>query len=89
MSSVIVRLYTPLTHLFPHEGAAMPDETVAVIPCLICQRLSYLPPARMGVLMAPDSQKMFVVCGACDSEDDAELERKVIRKVSEPALVPA
>jgi hypothetical protein len=84
-SPVIVRLYEPISLLFP-RGAPMPmlDATVPSPKCILCEGLAS-PPARIGVLMAPDRQAMFVCCGACADCSDSELERRIIERVSAPA----
>jgi hypothetical protein len=82
MPTVVVRLYEPISLLFP-KGAPMPmsDATVPSPVCILCDGPAS-PPARMGVLMAPERTAVFVVCGACSNCENEDLERKIIDKVS-------
>ena len=63
----------------------MPANAVVDIPpCLICGSRSDLPPSW---LRDDDDgkTKLFVICGECGFDrDDAELERRVMAKVSAP-----
>jgi hypothetical protein len=78
-----LRLYQPLGLLF-EPGANMPfSATVDLPPCLLCQRRSQLPPAKVGWLGAANEPRLFLVCGDCDCSED-ELERRIIERVSEP-----
>jgi hypothetical protein len=83
MRNVAIRLYEPITLLFP-EGAAMPQlrGTVRALPCILCEGLAS-PPSRMGWLETPERQAVFVCCGACSDCNDKELERRIVAKVSE------
>jgi hypothetical protein len=77
-----LRLYQPLGLLF-EPGAAMPQSATADLPpCLLCQRRSPLPPAKVGWLQADDETRLFQVCADCDGPED-ELERRIVEKVSE------
>ena len=86
-SPIIVRLYAPLTMLFP-EGTDMPP-SLATVPspnCIICDGPAS-PPSRTGWLQAPDRQALFACCGSCGDCSNEELEAKVVAKVSgEPAV---
>jgi hypothetical protein len=87
MPTVCVRLFEPLAFVFAAQGGAMPQATTVAIPlCIVCQKLSYDPPSRMGFVSTRDETGLFSVCGACADCPDAELERKVIERVMEPAM---
>jgi hypothetical protein len=79
-----LRLYQPLGFLFQPD-ANMPHSVTAEMPaCLLCGSRSQLPPAKVGYLRADDETRLFLVCADCDCSD-AELEERIIEKVSEPA----
>jgi hypothetical protein len=81
-----LKLYQPLGLLF-EPGANMPPGATADLPlCLIWQRRSQLPPAKVGWLRADNETRLFLVCGDCDCPDD-ELERRIVGRVSQ--RVPA
>jgi hypothetical protein len=79
---IVVRLFEPISLLFP-ESAAMPSLSVEAPNCILCAGPAS-PPSRMGVMATPDRQAVFVCCGACSDCSDAELERRIIERVSEP-----
>jgi hypothetical protein len=82
----VVRLYEPISLLFP--DGAMPQLSATVPPpcCIVCASPAS-PPARMGWLKTPEA--LFVVCGRCADCDDAELERKIAALVTVPAAIAA
>ena len=82
---IIVRLYEAMGLLFPSKGAQMPQlaNTVPLRNCVLCRGLA-TPPSRMGVILAPERQEIFVCCGSCSDCSDSELEAKILAKVSEP-----
>jgi hypothetical protein len=83
-----IRLFTPMGLLFQPGADHLPHEaTVALPPCLLCNKKSKLPPSQTGWIQC-DEPRLFMVCGDCGFDcDDAELERKIIERVSEP--IPA
>lgn len=87
---IVVRLFEPITLLFP-GGIDMPPSAATVpSPCCILCGGPASPPSRMGWLSAPDRQELFVCCGACSDCDDTELERRIVDRVSgKPAPVAA
>jgi hypothetical protein len=74
---IIVRLYEPITLLFPEAGDMPPLATVLSPCCVLCGETAS-PPSRMGWLETPERQALFVVCGSCSDCSDAELERRII-----------
>jgi hypothetical protein len=60
-----------------------PGATADLPPCIICQRRSQLPPAKVGWLQADNETRLFQICADCDGAD-AELERRIVERVSEP-----
>ena len=84
-----LKFYQPLGLLFEPD-ANMPQGATADLPlCLICQRQSQLPPAKVGWLRADNETRLFQVCGECDCPDD-ELEKRIVAKITEPdAAEPA
>jgi hypothetical protein len=78
-----LRLYQPLGLLFEPDANMQSDATAAMPACLLCGNWSQLPPARMGWLDAGDEKRLFQICGDCDGSD-AELERRIVERVSEP-----
>ena len=83
MTSIVVRLFEPISLLFP-ESAMLPLSATVLSPvCLLCGDPAS-PPSRMGTLATPDRQAVFVCCGGCSDCDDLELERRIIERVSEP-----
>ena len=79
---IVVRLFEPISLLFP-ESAAMPSLSVEAPNCILCEGPAS-PPSRMGVVATPDRQAVFVGCGACSDCSDSELERRIIERVNEP-----
>ena len=79
-----LRLYQPLGLLFKPDVNMPPGATADLPLCLICQRRSQLPPAKVGWLRADDETRLFQVCADCDGPED-ELERKIVEQISEPA----
>ena len=88
---IVVRLFEPISLLFP--GNAMPSLRATVPPpsCILCDGPAS-PPSRMGWLGTPERQEVFCVCGRCSDCEDAELEKRIVAQVSgadEPIIVPA
>ena len=77
---IVVRLYEPITLLFPKESTMPSLATVPAPCCVICSGPAS-PPSRMGWLSTPDQQAVFVCCGACSECADAELETKIVDRV--------
>jgi hypothetical protein len=90
---LVIRLFEPISFIFPKAGATMPQlaGTVPSPACILCDGPAS-PPSRMGVIATPERQVLFVTCGSCSDVDDAELERRIAERVSqaaeEPILVP-
>jgi hypothetical protein len=80
---IVVRLYEPISLLFPEAPMPSLHATVLSPVCLLCGDPAS-PPSRMGVLSTPERQAVFVCCGSCSDCSDAELERRIIERVSEP-----
>ena len=80
---IIVRLYEPITLILPPPKANV-TPLLATVPCPVCVICSApaSPPSRTGWLATPDRQALFACCGECSDCDDAELQAKVIAKVS-------
>jgi hypothetical protein len=85
LAHIVVRLFEPITLLFP-KADAMPsfDATVPSPRCILCEGVAF-PPSRMGWVSSPDRQAVFVCCGGCADCSDDELEAKIIARISEPA----
>jgi hypothetical protein len=85
---IVVRLFEPISLLFP--DGAMPSLHATIPPpvCLLCGEPAS-PPSRMGWLETPDRQAVFVCCGACSNCADAELERRIVERVSERVTADA
>jgi len=82
IAPIIVRLFEPITFLFP-KAVDMPT-SIATVPspcCVLCSGPAS-PPSRMGYLETPDRREVFVTCGLCSDCDDAELEAKIVERVS-------
>ena len=77
---IVVRLFEPITLLFPKANDMPLLATVPSPVCIICSGPAS-PPSRMGWLSTPDRQAVFVCCGACSDCADAELEAKIVGKV--------
>jgi hypothetical protein len=77
-SPIVVRLFEPISLLFPKEGA-MPSfaDTVQSPLCILCEGIAS-PPSRMGFLATPERQAVFVCCGACSDCSDRELEDSIL-----------
>jgi hypothetical protein len=73
---IVIRLFEPISLLFPESAMPSLRATVSPPSCILCEGPAS-PPARMGWLETPDRQAVFVVCGSCSDCDDAELERKI------------
>jgi hypothetical protein len=86
MSTVIVRLFEPIAFVFAKEGAMPQDTTISIPPCIVCKEVSCDPPSRMGYIKTGGQTALFSVCGSCADCPDDELERRVVEKVSEPAM---
>ena len=85
---IIVRLYAPLTLLFPKEGNMPLTATVPSPRCIVCDDPAS-PPSRLGWLRTPDRQAVFACCGTCSNCEESELEAKIVARVSgeQPAPV--
>jgi len=86
-----LRFYEAVELDFP-DGVLLPapNTTTAVPSCILCQRLSPLPPSRLGWLPANGDKVLFQVCGECYEGDTPELKAKIIAKVrGEPPAVTA
>ena len=77
-----LRLYQPLGLLFEPGANMPPGATADLPPCIICHPRSQLPPAVVGWLRADNETRLFQVCADCDGRE-AELERRIVEKVSE------
>ena len=85
-----LRLYSPLGLLFEPGANMPPNATVGLPLCLLCQSRSELPPSKIGWLKADDANRLFMICGDCGFDiDDVTLERRIVERISEPALVAA
>jgi hypothetical protein len=76
-----VRLFEPISLLFPENALPSLRATVPPPHCILCDGPA-APPSRMGWLQTPDRQAGFCVCGGCADCSDSELETKIIAKVS-------
>jgi hypothetical protein len=88
-AAITVRLYEPITLLFPKESAI--PSLLAAVPCPACVICSdpASPPSRTGWLATPDHQALFACCGTCSDCDDLELEAKIAAKVRGEPPAPA
>jgi hypothetical protein len=85
-----LRLYQPLGCLFQPDVNMPPGATTETPACLLCHHRSRLPPAKVGWIDAGEKTRLFLVCGDCGLDhSDAEIERRVVEKVSEPVAVAA
>ena len=80
----VIRLFEPITLLFPEGAMPSLEATIPSPNCLLCEGPAS-PPSRMGWLETPERQAVFVCCGSCSDCNDKELERRIVAKVSEPA----
>jgi hypothetical protein len=81
IAPIVVRLFEPISLLFP--DGAMPSFSATVpSPCCILCGDPASPPSRMGYLSAPERQAVFVCCGSCSNCADSELEAKIIARVN-------
>ena len=85
---IVVRLFEPITLLFP-KATAMPLLATVPSPCCILCSDPASPPSRMGWLSTPDREEVFVCCGACSDCADAELEAKIVDRVSAETAIAA
>jgi hypothetical protein len=79
--SVTVRLFEPISFLFPENAMPSLRATVPVPTCVLCDSPAS-PPSRMGWLQTLDRQAVFCVCGKCSDCSDTELEAKIVAQVS-------
>ena len=85
IAPIVVRLFEPISLLFPENAMPSLRATVPTPSCILCDGPAS-PPSRMGWLQAPDRQAVFCVCGKCSDCSDTELEAKIVAQVSgEPA----
>ena len=77
-----IRLFEPITLLFPEGAMPALDATIPSPNCLLCEGPAS-PPSRMGWLETPERQAVFVCCGACSDCSDQVLEAKIVAKVSD------
>lgn len=80
---IVVRVFEPITLLFPEGAMPSLDATIPSPNCILCGDPAF-PPSRIGWLELPERQAIFVCCGSCSDCSDAELERRIIERVSEP-----
>jgi hypothetical protein len=68
----------------------MPHGATSDVPlCLVCKSRSSQPPSKVGWISV-GGEALGVVCGPCDDSDDAELEARILAKVSAAApIAPA
>ena len=83
IAPIVVRLFEPITLLFPEDAMPALDATIPSPNCLLCEGPAS-PPSRMGWLETPERQAIFCVCGSCSNCADAELETKIIARIIEP-----
>ena len=76
-----VRLYEPISLLFPETSMQSFHATIPPPSCVLCGDLAS-PPARLGWLSAPDRRAVFSVCGSCSDCADSELEAKIVARLS-------
>ena len=79
---IAIRLFEPITLLFPEGAMPALDATIPSPNCLLCEGPAS-PPSRMGWLGTPERKAIFAVCGSCSDCDDAELERRIITQLSD------
>jgi hypothetical protein len=83
IAPIVVRLFEPISFIFPQASAAMPPGATVPLPiCVLCEGLAS-PPSRMGWLQTPERQAIFVCCGACSDCSDEALEAKILAKISD------
>jgi hypothetical protein len=73
---------TTISLLFPLHAAVPPPR------CLMCDGPAS-PPRRMGWLESPERQAVFVVCGPCPDCADAELEKRIVNKITASPAEPS
>jgi hypothetical protein len=80
IAPIVVRLFKPLS-LTSQEGAFLPPyaSTVDMPRCLLCWLPVSGPPAHVGWLSEPKSERLFLVCQNCGDQihDQLELEQRV------------
>ena len=77
---IVVRLFEPITLLFPKANDMPLLATVPPPVCIVCSGPAS-PPSRMGWMQTPDRQLIFVCCGTCSDCEDEELQEKIVAKV--------
>ena len=60
----------------------MPLNLAEAPRCLLCEKPSHLPPAKTVWISAAGDEALGVICGPCNGSDDAELEARILAKVS-------
>ena len=79
---IVVRLFDPISFIFPEASASMPLGATVPLPiCVLCEGLAS-PPSRLGWAQTPDRQMIFACCGACADCPDQELEERIRAKFS-------
>ena len=88
VAPIVVRLFEPISLLFPENAMPSLRATVPTPSGILCEGPAS-PPSRMGWLGAPDRQEVFCVCGSCSDCSDAELEAEIVAQVSTKEPVAA
>ena len=89
VAPIVIRLYDPLTLIIQNQGAEMPLNLAEAPRCLLCEKPSHLPPAKTVWISAAGDEALGVICGPCNGSDDAELEARILAKVSGAPKVDA
>jgi hypothetical protein len=84
VAAPVIRLYESLGLTFPEEAQMPPGATAEIPPCLLCNLHSRLPPSKVGFISVGEAERLFQICAVCncDCPDEAELEARILAKVS-------
>ena len=91
VAAPVIRLYESLGLTFPEEAQMPPGATAEIPPCLLCHLHSRLPPSKVGFISVGEAKGLFQICAVCncDCPDEAELEARILARVSAIAAAPA
>lgn len=88
IAPIVIKLFQPLS-LTSQGGAFLPPyaSTADMPRCLLCWRPVSGPPAHVGWLSEPKSERLFLVCQNCGDQiyDQVELEQRVREQLLAPA----
>jgi hypothetical protein len=90
IAPIVVKLFQPLS-LTSQGGAFLPPyaSTVVMPRCLLCWLPVSGPPAHVGWVSEPKSERLFLVCQKCGDRiyDQIDLEQRVRERLTDPVAV--